>query len=64
MARRIAEAKRRVAEAQSKLAVKDNPYMVRRDFCPALVAYIRDTDTRHPVVRASAWQEEEQQRHP
>ncbi|EJF58960.1 PRP3-domain-containing protein [Dichomitus squalens LYAD-421 SS1] len=27
MARRIAEAKRRVAEAQSKLAVKDNPYM-------------------------------------
>lgn len=29
MARRVAEAKRRVAEAQSKLAVKDNPYMVR-----------------------------------
>ncbi len=28
MARRIAEAKKRVAEAQSKLAVKDNPYMV------------------------------------
>ncbi|KAI0819490.1 pre-mRNA processing factor 3-domain-containing protein [Trametes gibbosa] len=27
MARRIAEAKRRVAEAQSKLATKDNPYM-------------------------------------
>ncbi|RDX40803.1 PRP3-domain-containing protein [Lentinus brumalis] len=27
MARRIAEAKKRVAEAQSKLAVKDNPYM-------------------------------------
>ena len=30
MARRIAEAKKRVADAQSKLAVKDNPYMVRR----------------------------------
>ncbi|RPD65244.1 PRP3-domain-containing protein [Lentinus tigrinus ALCF2SS1-7] len=27
MARRIAEAKKRVADAQSKLAVKDNPYM-------------------------------------
>ncbi|KIL60322.1 hypothetical protein M378DRAFT_921940 [Amanita muscaria Koide BX008] len=27
LARRVAEAKRRVAEAQSKLAVKDNPYM-------------------------------------
>lgn len=30
LARKVAEAKRRVAEAQSKLAVKDNPYMV----CP------------------------------
>ena len=30
MVRRIAEAKRRVADAQSKLAVKDNPYKVRR----------------------------------
>ena len=28
LGRRVAEAKRRVAEAQSKLAVKDNPYMV------------------------------------
>ncbi|KAL7284340.1 hypothetical protein ACG7TL_001629 [Trametes sanguinea] len=28
MARRIAEAKQRVAEAQKKLAVKDNPYMI------------------------------------
>ena len=28
LARRVAEAKRRVAEAQSKLAIKDNPYMV------------------------------------
>ncbi|KIP06289.1 hypothetical protein PHLGIDRAFT_36002 [Phlebiopsis gigantea 11061_1 CR5-6] len=27
LARRVAEAKRRVAEAQTKLAVKDNPYM-------------------------------------
>lgn len=27
--RRVAEAKRRVADAQSKLAIKDNPYMVR-----------------------------------
>lgn len=27
--RRVAEAKRLVADAQSKLAVKDNPYMVR-----------------------------------
>ncbi|KAA1468113.1 PRP3-domain-containing protein [Dentipellis sp. KUC8613] len=27
LARRVAEAKRKVAEAQSKLAVKDNPYM-------------------------------------
>ncbi|EGO03404.1 hypothetical protein SERLA73DRAFT_69277 [Serpula lacrymans var. lacrymans S7.3] len=27
LARRVAEAKRRVADAQSKLAVKDNPYM-------------------------------------
>ena len=26
--RRVAEAKRRVADAQSKLAIKDNPYMV------------------------------------
>jgi U4/U6 small nuclear ribonucleoprotein PRP3 len=26
--KRIAEAKRKVTEAQSKLAVKDNPYMV------------------------------------
>lgn len=29
LARKVAEAKRRVAEAQSKLAVKDNPYLVR-----------------------------------
>ncbi|KAG6853010.1 hypothetical protein C0991_007493 [Blastosporella zonata] len=29
IARRVSEAKRRVAEAQSKLAVKDNPYMAR-----------------------------------
>lgn len=29
LSRKVAEAKRRVAEAQSKLAVKDNPYMVR-----------------------------------
>lgn len=29
LGRRVAEAKRRVADAQSKLAVKDNPYMVR-----------------------------------
>jgi hypothetical protein len=29
ISRRVAEAKRRVADAQSKLAVKDNPYMVR-----------------------------------
>lgn len=28
LARKVAEAKRRVAEAQTKLAVKDNPYMV------------------------------------
>ncbi len=28
LSRRVAEAKRRVSEAQSKLAVKDNPYMV------------------------------------
>lgn len=28
LVRRVAEAKRRVADAQSKLAVKDNPYMV------------------------------------
>jgi len=30
LAKRVAEAKRKVAEAQSKLAIKDNPYMVRR----------------------------------
>lgn len=29
IARRVAEAKKRVADEQSKLAVKDNPYMVR-----------------------------------
>ena len=29
LSRKVAEAKRRVAEAQSKLAIKDNPYMVR-----------------------------------
>src|ERR1700722_3665137 len=29
IARKVAEAKRRVADAQSKLAIKDNPYMVR-----------------------------------
>lgn len=29
LARRVAEAKKRVAEAQTKLAIKDNPYMVR-----------------------------------
>jgi U4/U6 small nuclear ribonucleoprotein PRP3 len=29
LSRRVLEARRRVAEAQSKLAVKDNPYMVR-----------------------------------
>jgi hypothetical protein len=28
LVRRVAEAKRRVADAQSKLAIKDNPYMV------------------------------------
>lgn len=28
LARKVAEAKRRVADAQTKLAVKDNPYMV------------------------------------
>jgi len=30
--RKVAEARRRVADAQSKLAVKDNPYMVRVAF--------------------------------
>lgn len=30
LAWRVAEAKKRVAEAQSKLSIKDNPYMVRR----------------------------------
>jgi len=29
LARRVAEAKKRVAEAQTKLSIKDNPYMVR-----------------------------------
>lgn len=36
LARKVVEARRRVAEAQSKLAVKDNPYMVSDvfDFLP------------------------------
>ena len=33
LARKVAEAKRRVAEAQSKLAIKDNPYMVHPLSC-------------------------------
>ena len=33
LARRVAEAKKRVAVAQSKLAVKDNPYMVGFSIC-------------------------------
>ena len=33
--RRVAEAKRRVADAQSKLAIKDNPYMVCFLFFPS-----------------------------
>lgn len=36
LARKVAEAKRRVAEAQSKLAIKDNPYMV----CPPRCIYV------------------------
>ena len=29
IARRVAEAKKRVAEAQSRMSLKDNPYLVR-----------------------------------
>jgi hypothetical protein len=32
LAGKVAEAKRRVADAQSKLAVEDNPYMVLSHF--------------------------------
>lgn len=32
LAQKVAEAKKRVAEAQGRLAVKDNPYMVRFEY--------------------------------
>lgn len=35
LARKVAEAKRRVADAQSKVAVKDNPYLV----CPSHLSF-------------------------
>ena len=48
MARRIAEAKKRVAEAQSKLAVKDNPYMV--SCIVALFPKLSPTNAPHQSV--------------
>ena len=59
LVRRVAEAKRRVADAQSKLAVKDNPYMVcflfplSSGFLPKIVS-----DLDRCVDHASNWQEE------
>lgn len=43
LARRVAEAKRRVSEAQSKIAIKDNPYMVCRNFDSKYTTRLTDT---------------------
>jgi hypothetical protein len=52
LARRVAEAKKRVSEAQTKLAIKDNPYMVRSSHIYFLSL------TRSNVGRCSDSQEE------
>lgn len=62
LVRRVAEAKRRVADAQSKLAIKDNPYMVRYFSIlgvPLQKKKKRPSDLGNSVAdHASNWQEE------
>lgn len=56
IARRVTEARRRVADAQTKLAVKDNPYMVIVSLCSPYhsISLIR----WFSVVLASEWEKE------
>ena len=47
--KRIAEAKRKVSEAQNKLATKDNPYMVFRFFpLPKAICVLNSSCRRYP----------------